>query len=170
MTTQACLNGFEWTEKIIKLIYNDNSQTDTGVDIPANCLIDPFTIAVYVQTADSGETLNVGMGNGTESGYDADGLLVGVSIASTGWVVPAFTVTAGSQQNYVSARTLGAFFYQGDDGSDLEDDGAAPIIMPKLTDGTCTSIDYTCSAGSDTFVGILYIRWFQLPDLTNFLT
>lgn len=170
MTTQACLHGFEETRKLIKLTYNDNSQTDTGVDIPGNCLIDPYSIMVYVQTADSTETLNVGMGMGTESGYDADGLLVGISLTSTGWVQPAITVTDGSQCSYNSARTWGALFWQGQDGSDLEDETPAWNLRYYLTNGTLKSIDYTCSAGSDTFVGFLFIRWFQLPDLTNYLT
>jgi hypothetical protein len=97
-------------------------------------------------------------------------LITPASIATAGWVRPTLTVTDGSQQNYVSAKTLGALFYQGLDGGDAAGTAGVPVIMPYLTDGAPTSIDYTCSAGSDTFVGFLFIRWMQLADLTNFLT
>lgn len=169
MTTQACLNGFEWVQKVIKLTYNSNVETDTGVDIPINCLVDPWSIALFVQTVDATETIDVGILS-TESGGDANGFIAAASIATAGWVRPVLTATDASAQNYISANTLGALFFKGIDGANAAGQAGLSIIMPHLSDGVATSISYTCSTGSDTFVGFLFIRWMQLPNLTNFLT
>lgn len=158
----------KWQTYCIKLTYNNNSETDTGFDIPKYAEIDPHSMMIFVQTIDATETINVGILS-TESGGDADGFIVGASIATAGWVRPLLTATDGTNQNYISANTFGELFFKGLAGGDAAGTSGVPIIRSHIGDGTAKSISYTCSAGSDTFVGFLYFRMRQLPDLTNFL-
>ena len=59
---------------------SDNSETDTGIDLPANMLVkDAF---IRVTTVDATETLDVGLLS-SESGGDADGFLLLCSVGCT---------------------------------------------------------------------------------------
>jgi hypothetical protein len=130
---------------------------------------------VFVQTADAGETVSVGILS-TEVGGDADGFLKLVSVATAGWVRPRLTFTAGSSQYYVSATTFGELFaisstggYKGLAGADGAGTAGQPWMESHIGDGTAESISYTCSSGTDAFVGFLAFRWRVWSDLTGYL-
>lgn len=163
-----------WRTECIKLTYNNASETDTGWDLPQYGEIDALSMGVFVQTIDATETINVGLLYSENSnGGDADGFLVGLSIATAGWVRPA-VVWAQGGSNYPTATTqgFGAYFtatsLQPTAGTGVANVWAL-TIHNHFGDGTQKSISYTCSSGSDTFVGFLMFRWRQWPDLTNFL-
>lgn len=190
-----------------------NGEQDTGYDLPAGAVIFPWEMYVIVDTADTGITLEVGLLS-SEGGGDADGFLDAVSVASTGYVQPAFTATAGTNSNYVSANTFGVLFSKGKNGASTAGAvsgtvtnsignlagtagnlavnvdthavegapglsgittaalSAATCVMPytgmpflkaHVGDGTAKSITYTCSGGSDTFLGRLAFRIRTLP-------
>jgi hypothetical protein len=150
---------------VLPLVYNSNTETDTGYDLPIGCYIDPNEMWLMIDTADSGETIEVGIGMSTETGYDADGFIDAYSLTTTGrFCVGAMVATTdATAQNYISTNTIGDLFFKGLDGSNAAGAAGIYIAVPYKGDGTCKSICYTCSTGSDTFVGRLVFRARQLP-------
>jgi len=74
------MTEFGWA---IKIPFTENtSLTDTGIDIPQYMIVKGANIRVT--TAAGSATIDVGLGAGAESGYDADGLIDGISCASVG--------------------------------------------------------------------------------------
>lgn len=162
MPRKTSISG-DWIE--LPLTYNDDTETDTFYDLPIGGVIHPWEMYLVVDTVDAGETIDVGIGMSTETGYDANGFIAAYSIATEGFfrVSDMYTCTDGSQQNYVSANYIGALFKGGLDGGDAA--GTAGIFGLKSYrgDGTCKSICYTCSADSDAFIGRLIFRVHFLP-------
>jgi hypothetical protein len=170
MTTTLASNSMghlDW--KTLKLTYNSNVETDTGYDVPKNAIIPWWSMAVFVQTIDATETLEVGI-LASETGGDADGFLNVLDIATAGWVFPYMTATDATGTNYVSANTYGALFSAGVDGGNAAGTPGLTIMKNFLGNGLAESISYTCTSGSDTFVGFLRFAIIQYPDLTDYLT
>jgi len=121
----------------IKIPFTKNTaQTDTGIDIPQYMKI--LGATVRVTSAVSSGTIDVGLGMGSEGGYDADGLIDGLSTAALGYGthINADT-TAGN-------ATLGVLLM---DQTKSADSGAiyASVVEPFNCDGTLVSVDYTTS-------------------------
>lgn len=129
------------------------SQYDTGIDFPAGAMIG--LPQVYVTTHHDSGTIDIGLGNGTESGYDADGLVDGLSLNTEDgkWATHVLAdttegnITVGAlvkEQNVKSADTSALYF---------------PImknwIGGHICDGTCVSLDYTTA--NQTVAGYMYI-------------
>jgi hypothetical protein len=134
---------FGWA---IKIPFTKNaSQTDTGVDIIAKMLITGAT--ARITTAAGSATIDVGLGNGTEAGFDADGLIDGLSCAATG---PGVHVNADST---AGNATVGILLM--DQIKDASTPIYATIMEPMVCDGTCISVDYTTS--SHTVAGYILV-------------
>ena len=115
------------------------TETDTGFDLPQHALVMPF-VSLDVRTVDATETMDVGLLS-SESGGDADGFLVGVSVATA-------TVVDGT---FASTVTNGALLK-------VTATGAAAVIPEGYVVGaTARSVTYTLSAGSDTAEGFIRI-------------
>lgn len=99
----------------------DNTETDTGITIPANAIVN--NVYVRVNSAESTattKTITVGT-DSTDSG-DADGYLASTSVAATGLhVCNEATITTGSSETYVSALG-GALLGSGVVGTDTNGD------------------------------------------------
>lgn len=138
-------------EKCVRVPFSKNaSEADTGLDVPANVVI--HWAAVDVTTAVGSGTIDVGLGNGTESGFDADGLMDA-----------ALTSVAGiNPQNNVDA-TAGNITGQGALNVEVEikDATGTPVftgifLKPGLKcDGTLVSLSYTTS--SHTMAGYILL-------------
>lgn len=118
-------------------------ETDTGFDFTTGMILAPYPV-ILVTAADTGETLNVGLLS-TESGGDADGLIVGISVAALG------TVNA----NMVTSPTLGVLFRE------LTTSTAADTVTTRRAypiGATAVSVTYTLSADTDLAKG-----FFMLP-------
>lgn len=141
---------------------SDNTETDTGINLPANCLITPYGIKLRVTTADSGETLNVGI-LASESGGDADGFIAAAVMTNLGFVELLPQITGGTNIDYVGTNYIGALVSTSIAGADAV--ATVGGFTPEVyrTDGTATSISYTGSAGSDTAAGYIYISFIKLP-------
>lgn len=139
---------------VIPFVFNDNVETDTGVDLPVNFLVREARVEVV--TTDATETINVGL-LASESGGDADGFLAAVSLANAGFVQNV-AYTVGSNETYLSANTYGALIAPGSLGNDVATDvGSAFFRGHVTTAATARSVSYTCSAGSDTAAGYIHI-------------
>ena len=162
MPKKTSISG-DWVS--LPLIYNDDTETDTFYDLPINGMLYAHEMFLIVDTLDGTETIDIGIGMTTESGYDANGFVAAYSIATAGYfcVRNMITCSDGSQQNFVSANYIGALFHKGLDGSDAAGAAGVVNIEPYIGDGTCESICYTCSAGSNTFVGRLVFKVHFLP-------
>ncbi len=130
---------------IIPFSHTDSSATveqDTGVDLPANALVE--AAAIQVIDIDATETLDVGILS-SESGGDADGFLAQVSVAT------ARTVK-GTLAN--GATTLGALLFV-QDSANAGDEAPEPHVVTS----TARSVSYTTSAGSDTCAGFIILPY-----------
>ena len=119
------------------------SESDTGIDLPADMVV--ADIFVDVSTAVASSTIDVGLLS-TESGGDADGFADGVSCASAVKVRPGVTVTSGSNEDYFSASTRGALLADFTAGTDAATDVGTYAEKPHRCDGTAKSISYTTSS------------------------
>ena len=139
---------------------SDNSETDTGIDLPANMLVkDAF---IRVTTTDATETLDVGLLS-SESGGDADGFLLLCSVATAGFVDPNPVVTGGTNIDYlVHTSGYGALLKQGIAGADAVATVGGFARRYHRTDGTAKSVTYTGSSGSDTAAGYIYLQYTRL--------
>ena len=139
---------------------SDNSETDTGIDLPANLLVkDAF---IRVTTEDATETLDFGI-LASESGGDADGFGMVLSVATAGYVNMWPVVTNGSNIDYhVHTSGYGALLKNGIAGADAVATVGGVQRRYHRTDGTAKSISYTGSAGSDTAAGYLFLQYTRL--------
>jgi hypothetical protein len=134
------------------------TETDTGLDLPYKAHV--YNCAVEVTTIDATETVHVGILS-SETGGDADGLLVGVDVGSTGFVKP-FTNTAGSAETYVSTSTFGVLMGPAVVGTNADTDVGVARGWGHVVNGSSgQSISYTPSS-SDTLVGYGYVYFKQL--------
>jgi hypothetical protein len=135
------------------------SENDTGWDLPANAVVREVYLKVDTAEATGGtKTLNIGL-LASESGGDANGFCAGLSTSATGIVVPAFTITDGANQNYVSANTYGVFLFGGEIGADAAGQAGVVYRTNHLSDSvTAKSISWT-PASNDwaEFDGSIYV-------------
>jgi hypothetical protein len=176
MTKQIAIQSAmpDWQWHCIRMTYNSNVETALGYVLEKYEEVKWDSMAVFVQTVDATETVDVGLTYAENSnGGDADGFLSLISIATAGWVRPTIAITQGaSNAPYVSTCTYGAYFlggFKGSSGTGVTNFGSE-VMKNHIGDGTQKTMSYTCSSGSDTFVGFLYFQTRRLPDLTDFLT
>jgi len=141
---------------------NDNSEQDTGLDLPANCLITAHDVKLRVTTTDATETIDFGLLS-SESGGDANGFVTAASVANSGFVELLPQITGGTNIDYVGTRYVGDLLATSIAGADAVATVGGFTSKVYRTDGTAKSITYTGSAGSDTAAGYLYLRYTLLP-------
>lgn len=141
---------------------SDNAETDTGIDLPSNCLITAYDVKLRVTTTDATETLDFGILS-SESGGDANGIITAASVANSGFVELLPQITGGTNIDYVSTRYIGDLLATSITGADAV--ATVGGFTPKVyrTDGTAKSLTYTGSAGSDTAAGYVYLSFRRLP-------
>ena len=131
----------------------DQTETDTGFDLKAGWTV--LDAWIVVNTADTNETVDVGT-NSNDSGGDADGLIVGASLATTGLVYPDATVTAGTSETYYSATTRGALLADYIVGTDANQDYGLfhkkPYTVAADIDLTFKTSDETDTAAFDIYL------------------
>lgn len=130
----------------IRVPFSKNAtEKDTGLDLPAGMTV--RDVIAKVVTAASGASIDVGIGIGTESGFDTDGFLDGESCATAGFVVHVNGNTTEAN------NTLGALIATG-----IKSGDSTPLYLdvPKayVGNGTCKSLCYTTS--DHTVAGYLY--------------
>lgn len=133
------------------------TETDTGFDLPTNCLVDPFSLAVDVQTLESGKTIDVGI-LASESGGDADGFMDGLSLTSAVTVLPAITATTG----VLGGNTYGVLVSDYTVGTNADDRGEI-FFKRYRCDGTAKSISYTLASTVTVAKGFIHLGY----DIAN---
>lgn len=133
---------------------SDNSETTTYIELPADMVVTNAFIDVV--TVDATETIDVGLLS-SEGGGDADGFIAAASVATAGKVMPGAAVTAGANETYFSANTLGEMLSDFLAGTDAATDVGTFARKPHVCDGTAKTVSYTGSAGSDTAAGFIYL-------------
>lgn len=121
------------------------TEKDTGFDLKAGWTV--LDAWIVVNTADTGETVDVGT-DSNDNG-DADGLIDGASLATTGLVYPDATVSSGAY----SATTRGALL------ADYSVGAGTPGLFHKKPYTVATDIDltFTTSDGTDTAAFDIYL-------------
>ncbi|HOS28738.1 MAG TPA: hypothetical protein PKY45_14610 [Deltaproteobacteria bacterium] len=128
------------------------TEKDTGFDLKAGWTV--LDAWIVVNTADTGETVDVGT-NSKDSG-DADGLIDGASLATTGLVYPDAVVTAGATETYYSATTRGALLADYIVGSNMATDFGLFHKKP-YTVAADIDLTFTTSNGTDTAAFDIYL-------------
>jgi hypothetical protein len=148
---------------------DDNTQTDTGFDLEAGEMILPQGLGVYVETLDATETMDVGLGIGTEAGFDANGIMAAMALTLAGMAQATVGFDVGTNAVFVDLTggdvefTYGALVAGAGtiaavaEGSNTNEDEGMYVIRPHIGDGTCKSIDYTLSSGTDTAAGFIVL-------------
>lgn len=137
-TREIAVNSADHRFHILAGFDTINATTDTGVDLPANLLIDDIWVEVIDEVASS--TLDVGF-LAAEAGGDVDGLVDGVSCATAGLIRPGVTVTTGSNEVYYASTTRGVMMHDTfTAGSDAVEDTGTNAEHGHLCDGTATSL------------------------------
>jgi hypothetical protein len=140
---------------------SNNVETDTGLDLPANCLLTAYDVSLRVTTADATETIDVGLLS-SESGGDADGIITLGDVGTTGWRELLPQITGGSTIDFTPVGYVGALLATKITGSDVVATVGGFTSKRYRTDGTAKSITWTGSAGSDTAAGYVYLSWDRL--------
>lgn len=153
---------------------------DTGVKFGDEVMLLPLGMAVQVLTADSTETLDVGVVS-TSGVTDADGLIDGLSVGTAGLIKPAIGYTVGTNNVWLDLTggaaewTYGALMHPANtkqakaEGADAAatDGNGIYIFDPHVPDGSSAAnqekLTYNLSTGSDTAAGIIIIPM-QLPQ------
>lgn len=141
---------------------SDNAETDTGIDLPSNCMIHPLDVKLRVTTIDATETIDFGLLS-SEANGDADGFVVAASVGTSGFVELLPQITNGTNIDYVSTKYVGALLATSITGADAVATCGGFTFKNYRTDGVAKSITYTGSTGSDTAAGYLYLTFVRLP-------
>jgi hypothetical protein len=140
---------------------SDNIEVDSGVDLPANVLVEDCSIRVTA--VDAGETLDVGTLS-SESGGDSNGFLAAISVANLGYVHAGGAVNDGATSDFFDGVTYGVLLASFINGSDGAATSGGVVRKKYWSDAnTAKSITYTGSAGSDTAAGYIVIEYTRLP-------
>lgn len=136
-----------------------NSEHDTGLNFPLGAEIMADGIGIEVTAVDATETLDVGLLS-TETNGDADGLVDGLSVATSGFVNAGPVITVGSNEQYLSACTLGALLRTFLAGSDVATDVGTFFAKNHIVQGSnAVSLTWLLSAGSDTAKGFIHVPY-----------
>lgn len=140
---------------------SDNTETDTGIDLPAGILV--TDAHMKVTTIDATETMDWGILS-SEANGDADGFMLVQSVATAGFVAGYPVITNGATIDYaVHTSGYGAFLKQGIAGADAVATVGGVTRRYYLTDGVAKSVTYTGSSGSDTAAGYLMLDYLNMP-------
>lgn len=159
--------SLEWAlQRFLKVVTlpfapSDNAEVDTDYDLPDKAIL--LDVIIETVTLDVGETIAVGLLS-SESGGDADGFVVGVSVNDIATLLGNAVVTAGSSESYMSSCTLGELLATFLAGSDAVEDVGTFVRMNHVASVvTAKSVTYTGSAGSDTAAGFIHLLILELP-------
>lgn len=141
---------------------SNNTEVDTGLDLPANCLLTALDVSMKVVTIDATEDLSVGLLS-SESGGKADGFIKNALVGTGGFVELLPQITNGTTIDYVGTRYIGDLLATSITGADAVATVGGFTSKRYRTDGVAKSISYTGSAGSDTAAGYVYLSWQRLP-------
>lgn len=141
---------------------SDNTETDTGLDLPSNCIINPLDVKLRVTTIDATETVDFGILS-SEANGDANGFITLASVGTSGFVELLPQITGGTNIDYVSTRYVGDLLATSITGADAVATVGGFTYKNYRTDGTAKSITYTGSTGSDTAAGYMYLSYQKLP-------
>lgn len=140
------------------------TETDTGFDLTANMAVQPDGLGVKVDTVDTSRTIDVGM-LASESSGDANGLIDGVSVATSGVVPATVGYSADTATTWVDLAsgdqefTYGVLIAKGtEEGSNSDTDEGFYLLQPYVPPGT-RSVSYTLSSSADTAAGFIYLPY-----------
>ena len=148
--------------------------TDTGFDFPAQCLIRPEDVHLYVSTAigTAGRRVSIGI-LATETGGDADGFMKSVNCETTGnkSVLPSTaqkTIGGSTADTYITGNSNGspgALVATVDYGvATLSADSGGYAPKQYVTDGTAKSLAYMTI--DTTVAGYIFVSYEKLPSLS----
>jgi len=145
----------------VKVPYaKSTAEKDTGIDLPAGLVV--TDVVVQSITAVASATIDIGISSG-EVGGDADGFVVGESIAATGFIKHVNGSTTASN------NTIGDLLVNVDIKS--ADASALYFSLPKfyVCDGTAESVTYTTTdhAVAGNFYIVAFAPGFEVVGIAE---
>jgi hypothetical protein len=135
----------------------DATEFDTGFDLATNQVVLSAGVGVLVETADSTETIEVGILS-SESGGDADGFIDVLALTTAAFVLADVTVTTGLNTKFFAASpTKGPLLADHQAGTDLDQDEGLWREKNYVCNGTAESISLTVTTGTDTGAGYIVL-------------
>jgi len=154
---QSAQGALVKVKKIAVAAGDHSTWVDSGWDLPAKALVlDTF---IDVTTLQAGKTVNIGT-KAAESGGDADGFAVGLSLAATGIVRPGVTLDS-TYESYFDTNTRGALLSEFVQGSGTDDRGLYLEKPYPSTANTAKSVGYQTNT-TVTAVFDIYIVYVEL--------
>lgn len=158
--------GLPRVHKIAIATAPTGAEQDTGFALPAKALLlDVFLDVTTAEATGTTKTMNIGLLS-SQSGGDADGFAIGVSVATIAMVRPGPAITVGASESYVSSFTRGPFLTAGVqiDGTDLDGDVGTYFEKPFATNSVVAK-NVSFTAGSSNWVefrGAIYLVYVEL--------
>ena len=145
--TGNVVTGYELHgHKCVRVPFSKNtSEADTGLHVPANVVI--HWAAIEVTSAVASGTIDVGMGAGSETGHDADGILDAAPTSTAG--INALNMVDATAASITGSGAL-------IDEVEIKDATGTPVFTPiryfpgLKCDGTLVSLSYTTSDHAST--------------------
>jgi len=160
-TLRASLNEFgdakeKW--KKIAVGTGTSAEHDSGWDLPEKAVVrDAFVEVIKAEATGATKTLDVGLLS-SESGGDADGLLDGIDVSTTGIKRGQATVAGG----VFSANTRGVLLSDYAVGTNADDRGLYRE-KPHIAGGvTAKSVSYSRGSTFSEFSGYIWILYAEL--------
>lgn len=156
-------DNFVGAIKVAKIAFGaaelGGSETNTSFTYPASGALQLYAW-IEVTDAESG-TMDVGT-QGTSN--DPDGILDGISLASTGVIVPDAVTTTGLNETYISEMTFGALSHRIFVGADEAGEKGSIAWRPKFITGA-DPVSITSSGDLNSCSGNLYLVYVDLAQL-----
>lgn len=121
--------------RVIPISFADGTtENETGFTLPSTAIV--RAVYLRVKTAEAtGATKTISIGTLSTAAGDADGFLVGVSVAASGLVGPSITETTGVNETYISALTHGALLSDSELGTDVAGNTGFINSRPDISSG-----------------------------------
>ena len=135
------------------------TEVDTGWDLPAKALL--VDIFYEVTALQATVTIDIGVGLGTEVGFDANGFVAAGTVAALGLYRPG-VITYGAANGWPATCTRGALLAEFTAGSATDDRGFY-LEHPFVTDSVAAkSVGYTRSAEFTTATLDVYMLYIEV--------
>jgi hypothetical protein len=138
------------------------AENDTAFDFPSNGILHDVWVKVTAAST-AGGVISVGLLS-SESGGDADGLIVNLGSSATGTYRGGLTSsTSGATGSFVTGSKRGALIAVWSSGSTAADDPGMYAEKPHLFSSvTAKSVSWTTNSSGAALAGLIYLQYTEI--------
>ncbi len=140
------------------------SETDAGYTFKDGDIIRRVWVDVTtLESTQATKTIDIGL-NGTSADDDADGLADGLATSAANAVIPAATITTGSNTKFVASATTGVLLCDVQAGSDVDQDEGVYIEKHWVVTSD-SPLTYTLGGAHTELVAKGYVEFWRKPSV-----